>query len=107
MSSVPCDQHPAVRLRVRARARALRAPRRPAGGRLMGDPERQLSPIARRVWRLQQLGAWAVLCVAGVILTLNVDVLGPLFWIVPAIGLVLCTTLVPPLLYSRWRWDVR
>ncbi len=73
----------------------------------MGDPERQLSPIARRVWRLQQLGVWAVLCVAGVILTLNVDVLGPLFWIVPAIGLVLCTTLVPPLLYSRWRWDVR
>ncbi len=73
----------------------------------MHDPRRPLSPIARRVWRLQQLGVWAVLCVAGVILTINLDVLGPLFWIVPAIGLVLCTTLVPPLLYSRWRWDVR
>ena len=45
----------------------LPAARRPARSRLMDAPQRPLSPIARRVWRLQQLGIWGALFVGGVI----------------------------------------
>ena len=62
----------------------------------MGDPERRLFPIAAVSGACSDLASRRSWCVAGVILTLNVDVLGPLFWIVPAIGLVLCATLVHP-----------
>jgi membrane protein YdbS with pleckstrin-like domain len=73
----------------------------------MDVPQRPLSPIARRVWMLQQLGMWGALVAGGVILSMNLDVLGPLPWIVPLIGLVLGTALIPRLRFSRWRWDVR
>ena len=73
----------------------------------MEDPGRPLSPVARRVWRLQEAGVWGALCVGGVILDHNLDVLGPLPWILPLIGLIVGTAAVPPLRYSRWRWDIR
>ncbi len=45
--------------------------------------------------------------VGGLILANNLDALGPLPWIVPLVGLVAGTWLIPPLRWSRWRWDVR
>jgi membrane protein YdbS with pleckstrin-like domain len=73
----------------------------------MVAPQRPLSPVARRIWRLQQIGIWGALCVGGVILAGQLDALGPLPWIVPLVGLGLGTWLIPRLRWSRWRWDVR
>jgi hypothetical protein len=73
----------------------------------MDAPRRPLSPVARTIWRLQQIGIWGALCVGGVILSMNLDALGPLPWIVPLVGLVAGTWLIPRLRWSRWRWDVR
>jgi membrane protein YdbS with pleckstrin-like domain len=73
----------------------------------MDAPQRPLSPRAMWVWRVQQLGVWGALCVGGVIAALNLDALGPLPWIVPLIGLLTGTALIPRLRWSRWRWDVR
>src|SRR3954447_16909801 len=73
----------------------------------MVAPQRPLSPVARTIWRLQQIGVWAALTVGGVILAMNLDALGPLPWIVPLVGLVAGTWLIPRLRWSRWRWDVR
>ena len=39
----------------------------------MSAPERHLSPVARRVWMLQQLLIWGALTVAGVVVSLSVD----------------------------------
>jgi membrane protein YdbS with pleckstrin-like domain len=73
----------------------------------MDAPQRPLSPVARTIWRLQQLGLWGALTVGGLILANNLDALGPLPWIVPVVGLVAGTWLIPRLRWSRWRWDVR
>jgi membrane protein YdbS with pleckstrin-like domain len=73
----------------------------------MQAPQRPLSPVARTIWRLQQIGMWGALSVGGVILAQNLDALGPLPWIVPLVGLVAGTWLIPRLRWSRWRWDVR
>jgi uncharacterized protein len=73
----------------------------------MVAPQRPLSPVARTIWRLQQIGLWGALTVGGVIVAMNLDALGPLPWIVPLAGLVAGTWLIPRLRWSRWRWDVR
>jgi membrane protein YdbS with pleckstrin-like domain len=73
----------------------------------MDAPQRPLSPVARTIWRLQQIGMWGALSLGGVILSMNLDALGPLPWIVPLVGLVAGTWLIPRLRWSRWRWDVR
>lgn len=70
------------------------------------EPSRRLSSRARWVWRAQQLGAWGVLLVAGVVLSANLDALGPLPWALPLAGLLAGTLIVPTLRWSRWRWDV-
>jgi uncharacterized protein len=70
-------------------------------------PERRLSPLAPWVWRASSLGTWAVVVAAGVVLAMNVDALAPWGWLGPLVLGVLWTALVPPLRYSRWRWDVR
>ena len=72
----------------------------------MNAPGRSLSPVARTVWRAQQGAIWGALVVAGVVLSLNLDVGGALWWLVPALGLLVCVAVVPPLLWSRWRWDI-
>lgn len=70
-------------------------------------PERRLSPLARWVWAAAQAVGWAVVVVVGVIVSMNVSEAAPWAWLGPALGLVLCTALVPPLRWARWRWDVR
>jgi uncharacterized protein len=71
-------------------------------------PTRRLAPRARWVWRGEQLLVWGVLVMIGFFAA------GPLHGsaallvrVVPAVGLVVCTALVPELRWRRWRWDVR
>src|SRR3954447_22945586 len=71
------------------------------------EPSRRLSPQARWVWALQQIGLWGGLTIAGVVVSSSVDAVAPWAWLVPALGLIVCGTLVPLLRWSRWRWDVR
>src|SRR3954464_14154892 len=70
------------------------------------EPSRQLSPLARWVWRLQQAGIFLALTIAGVIVALNLDALGPLPWIVPLLIGVAAVLGIPALRWSRCRWDV-
>ena len=71
------------------------------------EPSRRLAPRARWAWALQQAMLWGALTVAGVIVALNVAAAGPWAWLVPALALVAGVGGVPPLRWSRWRWDVR
>jgi membrane protein YdbS with pleckstrin-like domain len=73
----------------------------------MDAPQRPLSSVARTIWRLQQIGIWGALTIGGLILAGQLDALGPLPWIVPLVGLVVATALIPRWRWSRWRWDVR
>jgi uncharacterized protein len=71
------------------------------------EPSRRLSDYALGVWRLEQLGIWGVLLVAGLFAAGPLDgVLALLVRLVPLAGLVICLAVVPPLRWRRWRWDV-
>jgi membrane protein YdbS with pleckstrin-like domain len=71
------------------------------------EPARRLSPLARWVWRAEQAMMWGALTVAGVIVAVNLDALGPLPWLVPLAALVVATLAIPALRWSRWRWDIQ
>jgi membrane protein YdbS with pleckstrin-like domain len=71
------------------------------------EPARRLSPLARWVWRAEQAMIWGVLTVAGVIVDMNLDALGPLPWLVPLALLLVATLAIPALRRSRWRWDIQ
>jgi membrane protein YdbS with pleckstrin-like domain len=76
----------------------------------MDVPERHLSPVARWVWRAQQIGLWGAVLIAGSLFQGALDNLGPATWLVRlvgVVGLVGGTWLVPRLRWARWRWDVR
>ena len=69
-------------------------------------PARRLSPRALWVWRASQAIGWLIALAVGVALALYVDALAPWAWVVPLVGLVVGTALIPPLRWARWRWDV-
>ena len=46
---------------------------------------RQLSPIARRVWRLSALVFWVMVLIAGVIVAVLVDGAAPWAWVGPLV----------------------
>jgi membrane protein YdbS with pleckstrin-like domain len=72
------------------------------------EPTRRLAPRARWVWRGEQVLVWGVLLVIGFLAAGPLDSLpAVLVRVVPAVGLVVCTALVPGLRWRRWRWDVR
>ncbi len=50
---------------------------------------------------------WGALTVIGAIVAASVENAGPLPWVLPLVGLVAGTALLPALLWARWRWDVR
>jgi membrane protein YdbS with pleckstrin-like domain len=67
---------------------------------------RQLSPLARRVWRLSALAFWGLLFVAGLVVAVLVDGAAPWSWAVP-LGLgAAFVVVVPELRWRRWRWDL-
>ena len=67
---------------------------------------RQLSPIARRVWRLSAIVLWVGVLIAGVVLAVLVDGAAPWSWAVPlGVGGAL-VAVVPELRWRRWRWDL-
>jgi membrane protein YdbS with pleckstrin-like domain len=69
-------------------------------------PERRLSPIARRVWRLSSAVFWLGVSIAGVVVSLLVDGAAPWAWAVPVgLGAAL-VVLAPELRWRRWRWDL-
>ena len=73
----------------------------------MDAPARTLSPLARRVWRLQQLGFWGVVTVVGVIVAFTVEAARPWAWAIPLALLVIGIVAVPELRWRRWRWELR
>jgi membrane protein YdbS with pleckstrin-like domain len=67
---------------------------------------RQLSPIARRVWRLTAIVFWMGVLIAGAVLAVLVDGAAPWSWAVPlGVGGAL-VAVVPELRWRRWRWDL-
>ena len=72
----------------------------------MSAPARHLSPVARRVWMLQQLLLWGALTVAAIVLSLTVDGFSPAWMLVPLVGLIAGAVGLPKLRWSRWRWDI-
>jgi membrane protein YdbS with pleckstrin-like domain len=70
----------------------------------MSPPARRLSPVARRVWILQQVLIWGALTIVGVVVTLTAGV-GPWFLIPLVIGIAAGIG-VPRLRWARWRWDI-
>jgi membrane protein YdbS with pleckstrin-like domain len=71
------------------------------------EPSRRLSDYAPWVWRLHQVLLWGALLVAGMFAAGPLDgTLALLVRVVPLVGLVAGTAIVPALRWRRWRWDV-
>ena len=72
------------------------------------EPSRTLAREARWVWRAEQLLGWGIAVVAGLIVAAQLDgALALALRLAPIAGLLAGVTLVPPLRWQRWRWDVR
>jgi uncharacterized protein len=69
-------------------------------------PARHLSPVARRVWMLQQLLFWGALTVAAIVISITVDGFSPAWVVLPLVGLIVGAAALPKLRWSRWRWDI-
>jgi membrane protein YdbS with pleckstrin-like domain len=67
---------------------------------------RQLSPIARRVWRLSARVFWGIVLIAGALVAVFVDGAGPWTWAAPLALGAAWAILVPELRWRRWRWDL-
>ena len=67
---------------------------------------RQLSPIARRVWRLSSILFWVAVLIAGIVVAVLVDGAAPWSWAVPLGVGATFVIVVPELRWRRWRWDL-
>jgi len=67
---------------------------------------RQLSPIARRVWRLSSILFWLAVLIAGIVVAVLVDGAAPWSWAVPLGVGAAFVSVVPELRWRRWRWDL-
>ena len=74
---------------------------------MISDPARRLSPLARWVWALQQVGFWGVVTAIGAAVAANVDTGGAWWWAIPLAVLVISAVAIPALRWRRWRWDIR
>ena len=72
----------------------------------VAEPTRRLSPRARDAWALQQVGLWAAVTIAGLIVGASVDGAAPWSWVVPLLVMIVAALSVPTLRYRRWRWDI-
>jgi membrane protein YdbS with pleckstrin-like domain len=74
----------------------------------VAEPQRRLSPRAPFAWGLEQLVAWGAALAICSRVARHVDgLLATALWVVPLLGLLIGTFLVPPLRAWRWRWDLR
>ena len=72
------------------------------------EPSRRLSREALWVWRGEQVLGWGIAIVVALAIAAQLDgALAVLVAVLPVVGLVVGTALVPPLLWRRWRWEVR
>jgi membrane protein YdbS with pleckstrin-like domain len=72
------------------------------------EPTRRLAPDARWVWRLQQAGIWIAILIGAVVAGNRIEGrLSGALSLLPLVGLVVCTAVIPELRWRRWRWDVR
>lgn len=72
------------------------------------EPDRRLADAARTVWRLEQLGGWAIPVVAGFAIAPQLDgVLADAVRWLPLLAGIVAVLAVPELRWRRWRWDVR
>ena len=72
---------------------------------MSAEPSRRLSGYAPWVWRLHQVLLWGALLVAGMFAAGPLDgTLALLVRVVPLVGLVAGTAIVPTLRWRRWRW---
>jgi membrane protein YdbS with pleckstrin-like domain len=73
-----------------------------------GEPARRLAPDARWVWRAQQAGVWIAVAIGAVLVGNEFEGrLSAVLSLLPLVGLVVCTAVIPELRWRRWRWDVR
>jgi hypothetical protein len=71
-------------------------------------PRRRLSPGAKWAWRLHQGAIWGAATVAGSMIGSRIESgWSAALTFVPLAVLVATVLIVPPLRYSRWRWDLR
>jgi membrane protein YdbS with pleckstrin-like domain len=69
-------------------------------------PERRLSPLARRVWRLTSALFWCAVLIAGIVAAVFVDAVRPWSWVVPLVLGLVFAGVFPELRWRRWRWDL-
>ena len=69
----------------------------------MTAPERHLSPVARRVWMLNQVLVWGALTIAAGVVSFNV---GEPWFLIPLLFGIAAAVAVPKLRWARWRWDI-
>jgi membrane protein YdbS with pleckstrin-like domain len=70
-------------------------------------PARRLAGAARFAWGVHQAGIWIVATLIGSQISDHVHRYGTLFIAVPLALLAITALVLPPLRYSRWRWDLR
>lgn len=75
------------------------------------EPQLQLAPEARALWRLSGLGAAATFLpaplLAGWVLPDRVDGVGPYLWGAWLLFAAVQVGVVPELLWRRWRYEIR
>ncbi len=70
------------------------------------EPARRLSRRARTAWRLGQAGLWGL--VWAVTAAIGAAAGAPAYvFAIPGVLLLAAVLAIPPLRWSRWRWDVR
>jgi uncharacterized protein len=70
----------------------------------MSAPERHLSPVARRVWRLTQALFWGAVTIGVAVVSFSVG--GPPWFVIPLVLGVAAVIAIPKLRWARWRWDI-
>ncbi len=86
------------------------APERPpvaAPARAGEPPQRRLADGAKGAWRLHLLGIWLAVAVVASLIGSRLGVSVALVLAGSAVVFLPVVIVVPPLRYSRWRWDLR
>ena len=83
------------------------APERPAVHDPHAPPARRLAPTARWAWGVQMVFAWIVFAAVATPVARAIDLPGTILYLGSLALLGASLAVVPPLRYSRWRWELR